>query len=140
MLNESKHIKTSVNKANLSQKYVSDIPLPDNCKSPQYKTMIFKNLKYSITLRNSCCMLKDRSIVEIKSIAFSAETNESVIIAQKYTDTSIFFDKPCHSSPVNIFKVSYLGDLSCWPISEICSKLVRLPYKESLVVFPFLHV
>jgi len=114
--------------------------LIDGTTDPQYKEAYFSNFILKINLANSCCVLKNKYIVEISNFAFCPLLNKIVIIGKKYNLVSDFYTEPCLSSIFGIHLVSELSDdLFCWPLSEVYQKLICLPYKSGFVVYPLLH-
>lgn len=123
----------------LDHEYTGGI-LTDGCTGPESKTLTFKDFKLNLSYNNSCCLLKNGCTIEIKNFAFDKLSNTNVVIGHSYTSTKDFFKVPCESSILGVFFVENLGPLSHWPILEIDTKLVRLPYEEGFVVFPLLHL
>lgn len=115
--------------------------LIDGTMYPQYKEACFSNFKLKINLPNSCCVLKNKTIVEVSNFAFCPSLDEMVIIGKKYTIIDHFYTEPCLSSIIGIHFVSGLTDdlMYYWPLSEVSQKLIRLPYMSGFVVFPLLH-
>lgn len=108
--------------------------------NPQFKRVIFSNFKLTLNKKNSCCKLFCNSIVEIYNFAFSPSLNKNVIIGKKYNTAVDFYEKPCKSSLFDIYYVDNLNnEFTYWPITDICCKLARFPYKSGFVVFPLLH-
>lgn len=130
---------TNNNKPNLTHEHSNGI-LTGDCTGPEYKTLIFQNYKLSESKRDSCCMLKDSSVIEVKNFAFSTVLKEHVVVGRKYAVQRDFFLKPCNSSNVGIYFVESLESLSYWPLTEIECKLVRLPYKDGFVVGTLSHI
>lgn len=114
--------------------------LHNECQGPEYKAIVFSSFKLRLALNDSCCMLEDNSIIEIKNIVFSTNLNSPVLICQKYLNQIDFFKTPCPSHLLNIFCVSSLSEIFYVPVKKIKLKLVRLPYEDDhFVVFPLLH-
>lgn len=115
--------------------------LVDGCVDPQYKEVVFQEyVLLSNDKANSCCRLRQGNIVFIENIAFNTERNEFVVIGKEYQTKYDFYQIPCSSSMLDIYVVDNLSERKWWCISDICKKLVRLPYKENkYIVFPLIH-
>lgn len=116
-----------------------DGPLIQGSIAPEFKSIVFPNFKLSCNLRDSCCALKDGSVIEIKNFDFSLESNDNVVIGLEYMEKSDFFDIPVSSSLLNIICVNNLGETKFWSVKEISHKLVRVPYNHGFIVFPLVH-
>lgn len=118
-------------------------PLPDNCSNPQFKKLISSEFVINISSESdNCCQLIDKTVVFVKNIATSSNSNKTVIIVgNAFKIKEDLFDKPCKSSLLNIFKVCELSqETKYWPVTEITSKCVIFPLKnEKYAVFPLLH-
>lgn len=116
-------------------------PLIHGCSNPQYKII----RKTNMTLRtdveaDNCCALIDGTIVLIKNIAYNKDLNVHVIIGHKFLYKENFYNIPCPSSLLKIFSVHSLGQLQMWPIENIDTKYVKLPFSiNKYVVLPLLH-
>lgn len=131
--------KSSFEMEKIDFKFPHDGLLIKNCTFPQFKTICFKNFRISIYEKDSCCVLQNGAIVEVKNIAFSQNLNEMVIIGKEYMMKCNFFKVPCESGNLGIFFVNELGVLNHWSIGEIKNKCIRLPFEEGFVVFPLIH-
>lgn len=108
--------------------------------NPQYKEAIFTDFKLTTKKKNCCCLLNYSTIIEIYNFAFSTTLNTSVFIGKKYNVVQDFYVKPCKSSVLGIYYVENINsEFGHWPITDICHKLARFPYKSGFVVFPLLH-
>lgn len=110
-----------------------------SCTDPQYRVVQFRDFKLSTTLRDSLCLLKDGTVIEIENFAFCAILNEYVLLGRPYKQRIDFYDIPCKSSALDICLVKEIGELCYWSLSEINMKLMKLPFKDQHVVFPLLH-
>lgn len=133
------------NNNNHLTKFILSTPYSDGilitgCTNPQYRVVKFKDFKLSVTLRDSSCLLKDGTVVEIENFAFCTILNKYVLLGRPYKQKTDFYDIPCKSSAFDIYVVKELGNLRYWHLSEIYVKLMRLPYKDQHVVFPLLHL
>lgn len=127
-------------KFSLGRQHDSGVLVAD-CTSPQFESANFSKFKLSTSTRDSCCLLKNGSIVVIKNFAFCPVLSKYVVIGQEYNEKSDFFDVPCPSSFLKVYLVKNLREmLQYWPISEIEEKLVMLPFENEYVVFPLLHL
>ncbi|XP_043279868.1 uncharacterized protein [Venturia canescens] len=117
-------------------------PLPESCCNPQYK--IIRSSKFTIRAggqADSCCILKNGDIFTVSNIATCRDTQELMIIGRKLAFEDNFFNIPCPSLALGIYKMKNISNqqLSLHPLSDIINKCVKLPYKSSFVIFPFLH-
>ncbi|KAJ8932520.1 hypothetical protein NQ314_014612 [Rhamnusium bicolor] len=88
----------------LDQQYSSGT-LIAGCTAPEHKSAKFQNYKLSISRNDSCCILKDQSVIEMMNFALSSELNQYVVIGQRYQKKNDFFQSPCSSSLLNIYVV-----------------------------------
>lgn len=115
-------------------------PLFFNCTSPQYEAVIFQSFELRISKPNSCCSLKDGSIVLLENIAFSPNFKCTVILCRPFLSLKPFYGKPlCESSSLGIYEVSNLGEVREELPSNVSHKMVLLPYRNNFVALPLLH-
>lgn len=86
---------------------------------------------------DNCCSLHDKSIVSIEN--FIKVKENLFIIGREFISTENFFEVPCESSYVNVFKVSMLSNLKIWPSDEVAYKNVKIVFQGENVVIPLLH-
>uniref|UniRef100_A0A6P7GQ72 Uncharacterized protein LOC114331267 n=1 Tax=Diabrotica virgifera virgifera TaxID=50390 RepID=A0A6P7GQ72_DIAVI len=122
----------------LEREYVGGV-LIDDTTGPEFKKICFEKFALSLSLKDSCCILKDKSIIEIKNIVYCPRLHQNVVIGSEYQSKSDFFNIPCNSSNLDIFLVENLSTLKYWPISDIALKCCRMPYNNKFVVAPLLH-
>lgn len=123
----------------LKMEYEGGVLIEDTT-GPEFKKICCENFALSLSLRDSCCMLKNNSIIEIKNIAYCSKLHQNVVIGLEYQSKSDFFNIPCNSSNLDIFVVENLSTLKYWPISDISMKCCRMPYNNRFVVVPLLHL
>ncbi|XP_030758964.1 uncharacterized protein LOC115884507 isoform X1 [Sitophilus oryzae] len=122
----------------------SEGPLAPGCKGPQYKKMVCDSFTISCnTFGNRFVMLKDGSIFEVKNICYD-NSNKLSIVGQPYKKVGDLFNKPCHSSLLNIWVIKKQESplLMFVSASDINSKLLILPFNEvddNFVTFPIIH-
>lgn len=92
----------------------------------------------SIEDANNCCILKDNSIINIKNIVLI--NNNIQLIGTKFNVINNFFQVPCNSSELNIFKVSQKSSLEIWSILDIVQKCVKFKFQNEFVIYPLLHM
>lgn len=117
-------------------------PVTETCdRAKQYKVALIKSFKFTTSLRDSCCMLTDGSIVLIDNFVYSDTFQSMAIICRSFKTVSDFFGDPLpNSSDLNIFRVNDLcKDISIRKISEISEKMVLLKLKDKCLVLPLLH-
>lgn len=86
--------------------------------------------------RDSCFILKDRSVVEIIDICPS----KTKYLVYKYKDVKSFFTYPFDSQDVGICQVKDLVTKEEYIDSSLLKfKCYRLPYHESFVAIPLIH-
>jgi len=86
--------------------------------------------------------LKCNTIIDIFSFGYESQSKLPIVIGKKYLNVIDFFEKPNNSSLIGIHFVSELNQYDeFWHITEISTKLVRLPLNnKGYVVFPLLHI
>lgn len=107
------------------------------CTDPQYRVILFKDFKLSVTLRDSSCLLK---VVEIENFTFCTILNEYVLLRRPYKQRTDFYDIPCKSSALDIYLMKEVEELRYWLLSEINTKLMKLPFKNQHIVLSLLHI
>lgn len=115
--------------------------LPNSRQSQQYSQISFDKFKITTTHSDSCCFMKDGSIIVVKNIVFSTELKKMTILCREFLEREDFFGPPLiSSSDLNIFLVTNLSDqLEEKLVEEIMGKMVLLPYENKQVAFPLLH-
>lgn len=117
-------------------------PLLSYCSSPEYKTVRFRNFQIRPKVESeSFCFLKGKEVVSVENICFCDKLNGMVIVARQFLQPRDFFDVPCPSSLINIYRVSKsrVSSLKVWPVSDIVYKMMAVPYMTDLVMYPLLH-
>ncbi|EZA53826.1 hypothetical protein X777_06705, partial [Ooceraea biroi] len=116
-------------------------PLIESCYNPQYRTMKCSNSTIRInTLADNCCELRNGNIIEVKNIAYCKELNTNVIIGNEFYNKKDLYDIPCPLSLIGIFIVEKLSELKIWPVEDVKTKYVKLPFKDNkFAVFPLIH-
>lgn len=117
----------------------NDGVLVNDCGSPQFKTVKFKDFFISFNKKDCCCVLENDIIITAENFAFSSIINEFVVVGRSFNTVQDFYNRPCNSSNFGIFFVKDSGVLNYWPIKYIKNKLVQLPYADGFVVLPLLH-
>lgn len=106
----------------------SNGPLPThlNIKFEQYKSIKVKNMLFSITQRNNCCILNDLSICIIINIL---KKDEVVMFAvKKFKNIGSFLNIGIPSSEIGFFKCSDLAnEIHFVPLEEVKCKCFRMP-------------
>lgn len=135
------HILTTSEFELLKIKQTNNI-LAEHCFGPQFEELIFPMYKLTLAINNRCCKLKCNTIIEIFSFGYESQSKLPIVIGKKYLNVIDFFKKPNHSSLIGIHFVSELNQYDeFWHITEILTKLVRLPLNnKGYVVFPLLHI
>ena len=116
-------------------------PFPENFTGTcdQFKKLKTSNFSLSVKPGDNACRLKDGKIVVIENIL---KESESVKIVGKCFQKAIeFYERPCLSTELGIFKVSRLSN-SCyaWAISCVSEKYIFLPsHKGKVVAIPLRH-
>jgi len=114
-------------------------PLDRNLYRSQWKKIVFPNFTLKIKEPDNCCRLSNGDIILIKNIA-SIDSENAVIIGNKYESITDFYNELCKSSDLGIHLVENISkNLQRWNINEILHKCVRLQFKDKFVVFPLLH-
>lgn len=82
-------------------------------------------------------MLKNNAIVLAQNFVY--KENQLFIIGKEFSHKTVFYSKPYNSTVFEIYNVSNLSPLNCWPENEFLCKGILLPYKQSYVFLPLLH-
>lgn len=117
--------------------------LQEHCDGPlthtqfgqtQYKTLVLKGVRFSVSGRDSC-FIKNRRVYKVVNIVRNA--NDISFVCKTYKNEP-FYNFPVCSSVLDIYKVKNLStDLCLVRADTFCRKCVSFPYKEqSCVVFP----
>lgn len=114
-----------------------DGPLTDDYigNVDQFKTLLFKHWRITISSPINCVMLSDGSIVVIENIVQDLNGPVNIIGAFFERERS-FFTKPCDSDSIlSIKSVSQISQyLNSWPVEEIRCKVEILPdFADSLI-------
>ena len=104
-------------------------PLISGCLNPQFSKIEFPHFVVSIKFPDNCCLIEN-DIVCLENIATSNEGNY-VAVGRKFKVVEEFYNYPCSSVQLGIFKVSQLSDLQIWPLHKISKKFVKLPYTKN---------
>ncbi|KAB0790333.1 hypothetical protein PPYR_04728 [Photinus pyralis] len=108
-------------------------------KMEHFKSLVFQNFVLKINFPDNCCCLKNGEIINITSIIKINRCLE--VVGKQYLCKNSFFDRPCESADINIFKVcdSNLGSSQHFKVSDIDYKCMKLKYEGQNVIMPFLH-
>jgi len=120
-------------------------PLISGVQNPQFTGWRLSNMILKLNSADNCVQLIKGSIVAIENIAMSSVNNDIMIVGREYENVGSFFNFPCNSSILNIYKADNLGPLRCWKLTDISKKMVRLPIKQSdddksMLILPFVHL
>lgn len=92
------------------------------------------------TLADSCCGMSSGAIVCIENVAHCTNQNIPVIVGYEFLEKEDLFTIPCLSSMLGIYCVRLQSELKSWPLKDIITKYVKLPYEDDKYsVFPLLH-
>lgn len=97
-------------------------PLLSGCHAPQYITVSLKNFELSASKEaESFCFVLDKIIVQVKNICWEDKSNYLGIVGKAFLQPRDFFDVPCKSSILQIFRVSKqkISSLKFWPLLVI---------------------
>ncbi|XP_036145352.1 uncharacterized protein LOC105830224 [Monomorium pharaonis] len=114
------------------------LPLTSN---PQYIAAECTYFKLNAkNIANNCCGLKDNTILIMINIAHSTETGELMILGYEFKCKQNFYNVPCESSALRIYKISKKSNLKMWPLSAVNVKYVKFPCgNDEFIVVPLLH-
>lgn len=143
---EAQHITTEIKKTNklypIKSIYHSNGPLLFLSSNPQYKSAECTFFKLDANSKaNDCCgRLQDNIILLLRNIAYSTESKELVIIGNEFECKENYYNTPCDSSVLNIYKVSQLSELKMWPLHTVNIKYAKYPLNNDVyIVIPLLH-
>ncbi|RZF46995.1 hypothetical protein LSTR_LSTR011858 [Laodelphax striatellus] len=117
-----------------------DGPLTLYCQNPQYKEIVLDNFKLSTVEQDSCCGLKDKTIVKVKNFCYNSKMCCMVVVGRTFSIVGDLYEKPTLSSNLGTYVVKLNTTLKSWPVSEIERKYVQFPHgKDSFIVIPLIH-
>lgn len=98
----------------------------------------FGSFKLSNNQKDSCIMMRDKSILIITSKKLTLDGTR--LRGKRFLCIEVFFESPINSTALGIFKVSSLSDtIENIEMENIDQKMVMLPFEDSFVVMPLLH-
>lgn len=117
-------------------------PMTNDSCEPQYSG--WKTDTYILKLNegDNCVEINNQDIVKIENFTTSKYDGSVLIIGRKYEKIEEFFMTPCSSSLLHIHKVSNLGFLQSWKLTDIKEKMMQLPLSISStsIILPLLHL
>ncbi|KYM94120.1 hypothetical protein ALC62_15262 [Cyphomyrmex costatus] len=143
---EAQHITTETKKTNkklnpIKSTYHCNGPLLPLSNFPQYKSAECTFFKLDAnSIADNCCGLQDNTILLLRNIAYSTESKDLVIIDQQFECKDNYYNTPCDSSVLGIYKVSQLSQLKMWPLRSVNKKYAKYVLNNDVfVVIPLLH-
>lgn len=116
-------------------------PLPcgyDEKNTLQYRQIYTNNVFLSVSEGDNCVQLNDGYAI-IQNIISVPNSREVLVVVERFSKKSSFFDYPCDSSLLGIVKASNLsGHLIAVPLSSIKKKSVALPYGSKYILIPLI--
>lgn len=100
-----------------------------------------KTAHWIVTVKepDNCCKVGE-TVVIVNNFVNNSKCNRMMVVGKRYLSTTDIYDKPCCSSVFGSVLVSNLSsNLEMWPVSEITTKCLRIPFREGFAVFPLLH-
>ena len=97
----------------------------------------------SLTDGNKCCRLHCGSIVVCEDFILDCSQNRCFIKGRKFCHLENFYEYPCNSSDIFIYKVSKLSaNIQEWPVSSVDVKCLLLPLHQGceFLCLPLLHL
>ena len=113
-----------------------NLALPLNCKNSHGK-LVFENFTLTTRQPNNCCMLDDKTIIQIHHIG--TKNDEIIVIVQKFLRSRGIDNYHCDSSLMGICKVEGLSDLEIIPARNITKKCCLFVRNEVNYTVPLLH-
>lgn len=107
----------------------------------QYKKLQTRTYVLSSFFPDNCVSIQGGIIVKVINI-LRLEDQSYSLICHRFLKVSEFYDYPCSSKLLNIFKVSDISsDLEEFPFASVKHKNVLLPAyeNETYIVYPLLH-
>jgi hypothetical protein len=108
----------------------------------QYKKLKTPTYVLTISSPNNCVSIEGDIIVQIVNILCLEDQSYS-LICRRFLNISEFYDYPCSSKLLDIFKVSHISPaIEEFPFALVKHKNMLLPGHEkgTYIVFPLLHV
>lgn len=120
-------------------------PMPDGFTNlKQYHKFEHGTLRISLSLRDSCVQLDDKSLVVVKNILHDENHNITYIVYRKFRTVDDLFIYPLCSSSLGIYRLSNLeNEYSICKSKHISNKYVLLPVNMDQTEFaalPLLHL
>lgn len=113
-------------------------PLVESCHSPQYHTVFHQNTKLSTTNRDNCCRLRNGKTIKVLNFATSGSI--VMVIGTEIRKKENLFTNPRRSSRYGIFVGKSSKTIKAWPLNEVETKCIMMPFKANYVIFPLLHM
>lgn len=93
-------------------------PLDQFLYTSQWEKAVSPNFTLKIKESDNCCSLNNDGIILIKNIASNSEN--TVIIGNKYESTKVFYNEPYKSSDLGIHLIeNIVNSLQSWNINKI---------------------
>ncbi|KAF0688557.1 Uncharacterized protein FWK35_00038081, partial [Aphis craccivora] len=145
--NNSVILKNSNTNLCLKKNHTNGPLTADLCKNNvlQFKQFWTSNMSIICDNKKNCfCLLKNNMVVSIQNIIQIIESHEIFIVGfiLKPEFPYNLYTSPCISNNLDINIVANISksqNLHYWPITNIKTKLWRLPMKDKFVVIPLVH-
>jgi hypothetical protein len=104
----------------------------------QYKRLTMDGVCISVQAGDNCVTI-GHDIAIVRNIVI--QNGEKLLINQKFQDQRDFYTYPCPSSRFRIYQVCGIrNELLVGNLNDFITKNVMLPYNDSYVIIPLLHV
>lgn len=105
----------------------------------QFKSITYSTFRLKTSPPDNCCILQNKDIVVISNIIKSSEGYG--FICQRYISKDLFYDSPCPSSEIDIFKSKerFLGPLEELNGDDVYCKCIKFHFENDIILMPLLH-
>lgn len=132
-------LKQITNNILKQRKYLIKTTIEDEIRTGRNNIIYSDNVRYDVSEKNNCCLLRNKKIVLIKNIE---KRRNEIILSGQLVKKKSFFKIPADSKKFDWFVITLLPLESMMTFTErdIVAKFVKCPYIDnSFVISPLLH-
>jgi len=140
---EARHITTEMKKTSkklypIKSTYHCNGPLLPLSNNPQYKSAecTFFTLNADSKANNCCGLQYNNTIILLRNIAYNTESKELIIIGNQFECKENYYNMPCDSSVLGIYRISQLSTLKVWPLHTVNIKYAKYPVNNNEYIDP----
>lgn len=137
-IEEQNHAKEARNNENIYPFLYQQCAVQKHCI--YYKTVCTKKYELTLSIRDNCVTLQDKSVLYIEKIFRNNDTSEVFIVGKKFTELQSFFKTPCCLKLFNILVAQNLSNsLSTVNLNKVQEKCLKFSYNDGFIIMPLLH-